>query len=376
MNNIAFQIIFGLATVYFGALALRILPTLLRVLAALLTGKVKWPGPRVHDPDPDASVVRERLGVGYQNLFPAFLGNAATVVAGFGYTLFMFLASMPLLRDHIAFKSPWTMLILGLVAFAAVRIAFTKALGTAGQVDTLLADLGSKQEPRSVAGQSAEAEYAIEHSLLGPQAPRSAKTRALDLFYESVICHQEGNEARAMALDREALSSDPLFHEHARAALSGMAQSCSDEEAGAIYYWLGIHSESLHDWKAARDSYEKAIAAFNRIGYHKRESRACCNLGHVKMQTHDPTAMEDFEKAIALNFRNGTAHLNIATIYYGISGPGDERYEHALDAFADAILADPVRYGPCVIARLRSIGYTWREDLEDITQRVEKRRGK
>ena len=45
-----------------------------------------------------------------------------------------------------------------------------------------------------------------------------------------------------------------------------------------------------------------------------------------------------------------------------------------MDAFADAIIADPVLYGPIVISRLREIGYTWKEDLEDITQRVEMKR--
>jgi tetratricopeptide (TPR) repeat protein len=86
--------------------------------------------------------------------------------------------------------------------------------------------------------------------------------------------------------------------------------------------------------------------------------------------------MEEFEKAIALNPRNGTAHLNIGRLYYRISGPGDYRYERALDAFADAIVADPLTYGPRVISSLREIGYTWKEDLEEITQRVESKRRK
>jgi len=74
--------------------------------------------------------------------------------------------------------------------------------------------------------------------------------------------------------------------------------------------------------------------------------------------------MEEFERAIALNPRNGSAHLNIAKTYYLISEPGDYRYELALDAFAAAIVADPLTYGPMVIASLREIGYTWKEDLE------------
>jgi hypothetical protein len=57
-----------------------------------------------------------------------------------------------------------------------------------------------------------------------------------------------------------------------------------------------------------------------------------------------------------------------------MSYPDDPRYELALDAFADAILADPLLYGPQVIASLRSLGYSWQADLEKITQRVESKR--
>ncbi len=129
----------------------------------------------------------------------------------------------------------------------------------------------------------------------------------------------------------------------------------------------------MSNWKQAAAWYEKAIKAFHQTGYQKRASRAHCNLGKVKMKMRDPSAMEEFEKAIALNPRNGTAHINIGTTYYGISERGDPGYERALDAFAAAIIADPSTYGPIVISRLRSIGYTWKEDLEEITKRVERK---
>ena len=118
--------------------------------------------------------------------------------------------------------------------------------------------------------------------------------------------------------------------------------------------------------------YERAAAAYQKIGYHKRESRAHCNLGHVRLQMNDPTGMSEFEKAIALNPKNGTAHLNIARIYYLNSNPGEPRHDLALDAFAQAIIAGPLSYGPKVISSLRNLGYTWQEDLEKITQRVER----
>ena len=104
------------------------------------------------------------------------------------------------------------------------------------------------------------------------------------------------------------------------------------------------------------------------------KSRVHCNLGNVKMQMMDSSGMEEFEKAIALYPKNGTAYLNIARTYYLISDQSEDNYDRALDAFADAIIADPVRYGPKVISSLREFGYTWEKDLEEITKRVERKR--
>lgn len=138
-------------------------------------------------------------------------------------------------------------------------------------------------------------------------------------------------------------------------------------------YWLGAHSEYLLDRQQAKDWYEKAVQEFSQLGHKHRQARVHCNLGNVKMQMRDSSAMDEFEKAIILNPKNGTAHINIGTLYYGISERGDPRFERAMDAFADAIVADPALYGSTVISRLRSIVYTWKEDLEDISQRVEVR---
>jgi tetratricopeptide (TPR) repeat protein len=309
--------------------------------------------------------------VGYQNLFPAFIGNAASGMAGFVFSLLTFISSTPLLSGYILIKSMWEMLCLSLVALAGARLAFKKAQSNSIQVNTLLSGLATKEEPRAVDGQSAEAEYAIEHPLVGRQTLKADSKRALDLYYESVRCHQDGNIQRAMVLNQEAMSMDPSLHEHAYEALSGLAQNCSAKDAGAIYYWLGIHAEHRSDWPQAAVWYEKAINAFGQLGYRNRESRVHCNLGKVKMRMNDPSGLKEYEKAIALNPRDGTAHLSIARMYYATSYEGDDRFERALDAFADAILADPLTYGPMVVSSLREIGYSWKEDLEKITKKIE-----
>jgi tetratricopeptide (TPR) repeat protein len=149
-----------------------------------------------------------------------------------------------------------------------------------------------------------------------------------------------------------------------------MAQGCSPEDEGAIYYWLGIHSEYLKDSAQAVIWYAKAVDIFHKLGCQKREARAHCNLGSVKMRLEDPSGMEEYEKAITLNPLDGIAHINIGTAYYLT-----DEYERALDAFAEAIWVDPERYSPVVISRLQRFAYTWKEDLEGVRQRVAKKQG-
>lgn len=373
MNVSLPSVILGVLTIYFGLMVARIIPTLFRLLTALSSGMVKWPGPRIHDTDHSASVVRERLGVGYQHLFSTFIWNTIGGTAAFIYFLFTFVSTTSLLSGYIVIKSSWILYVTTFIVFIGGRLAFEKAQLNQSQITTILSDLAQKVEPRTVDSQSARAQYAIEHPILGLRGLTSESKRAFDLYYESVRCHQDGNKTRAFMLYQEAMKTDPSLHENAIRILSKRVVDCGPDEEGAIYYWLGIHSEYSLNWKQAAIWYEKAALAFDRIGYKKRESRVRCNLGNVKMQMRDPSGMEELEKAIALDPKNGTAHLNIARIYYSISDAGDYRYELALDAFADAIIADPLAYGPEVISSLQEIGYTWKEDLEEITKRVERK---
>ena len=239
-------------------------------------------------------------------------------------------------------------------------------------VSELLANLAPGIEPRQVDGKTSESEYAIEHPLLYVRSKNPDFRNALVLFCEATRYYQDGEGQKAMVLMEKVLMIDPALHEHALESLESLAKDCAPRDAGPIYFWLAGHSEYLQKLGQAAEWYEKAADAFHQFDYRKRESRVRCNLGHVKMTMHDGRAgMAEFEKAIALNPKNGIAYINIGSTYYLISESG-ENYERALDAFANAIVADPIRYGPVVISRLRSIGYTWKEDLEKITERVER----
>ena len=231
-------------------------------------------------------------------------------------------------------------------------------------------NLSNKDEPRRIVGKSVKSEYAIEHPLIGKRFRNPDTIQALDLFFESVTNFQDGNDWKASALLKEALEVDPSLHKNACDALVNITKGCLPEEEGAIYYWLGIHTQYLQDFTKAEIWYARAAKAFHKIGYLKREGRARCNLGRMKMKHEDPFAINEFEKAIALNPMDGIAHIDLGTVYF----LADE-HEQALDAFAEAVWADPNRYGPIVISRLKQFGYTWKEDIEKIGQRIAKKQG-
>jgi tetratricopeptide (TPR) repeat protein len=277
------------------------------------------------------------------------------------------------MREYVKFNSPFTLILFTLLPLVGGRMSYQKARQNVIQVSTLLADRTKKTEPREVDGRTARSEYAIEHPLTGSRKMSPNQNRAIDQFYESTRCHQDGNEQRALLLYQEAIRSDPSLHQNAREVLQKMVHECDTIDAGAIHYWIGIHSEYLLDLKQAAIAYEDALNSFVQIGYKKRGSRACNNLGSVKMQMRDDSAMDSFDKAIELDPNNGMAHISIGITYYRISQRGDPIFEIAMDSFANAIVADSLAYTPLVTSRLRSIGYTWKEDLEDVLQRVDKK---
>ena len=364
-----FYFVMAASAIFFGLQFLMLLPALGRLLAWLVSGKVKWPGPRIHDSNPSASSVRQRLGVGFENLFPSFLRHSLTVFAGLVYAVLSLVGFTQGLLAPVQ-GGQCMIWLLSVVAFMGVMISIPKARQNAAQVLMLLAQQAGAVEPRQVEGSSAEAEYAIEHPLLGRKFGIANSPRALNIFYEGTTRYQAGSQMDALSFYQEALQFDPELHQHASEALEKLAPGSPAEQAGAAYYWLGIHSEYMMNRVKAADWYQKAIQVYSELGYAKRESRCHCNLGNVKMQMLDPSGMDEFERAAALNPRNGTALINIGVTYYRISDEGDPRFERALDAFADAVVIDPRLYGPMVIARMREHSYEWKRDLENLDQRV------
>lgn len=372
LGNPWFVGITGVCAVFFGVKAVLVFPSLLRLIWALLRRSVIWPGPRILEQEtvhPHDQQLPEPSSKPLFRLFVAYAMGALVATIILGVLFFVGFLQMEL---AVFWKSCY-LLFLAILAFTWGVSNSRRAVFLADQVKRILDNRSGGGEPKQP-GVSAESEYAIEHPLANHRGLKPETELAITKFVEATMNFQEGNITLAHSLFEQALRIAPTLHEDARTILKKMVERSKSNEAGAVFYWLGIHSEYMMDWRQAADWYEKAAQIYAQCGYPMRESRVHCNLGNVKMRLHDDTAMDEFEKAISLNPRNGTAHLNIARIYYGISGPGDGRYERALDAFAGAIIADPFTYGPKVIASLREIGYTWQEDLEKITQKVEKKR--
>lgn len=376
MSNSCLSVIYLGAAFFFALPLLRVLPAFVRLLFALVTGAVKWPGPIVTNPNPRASLGRVQYRLSPDHLFPIFLAYSLGLAGAFIFSLLTFLSTTSLLAGYVSITWSAMTVLMTFMVFLGGWFGVTRTAYHLPQVTALLSNLHSAAEPRYSDSSLAEAEYAIAHPLANYKTSPPEAGRAVQVFCEATAFYQGGDQRSALMLYQEALRLDPNLHQHARETLSQMAASASPQSAGAIYYWLGAHSEYLMNWPQAKTWYEQAAADFHQLGYTHRESRVHCNLGNVKMHLRDETAMGEFEKSIALNPRNGTAYINIGRTYYRISEEGDPRFELALDAFANAIVADPLLYGPQVIASLREIGYTWQEDLEKITQRVEsKRRG-
>lgn len=158
-----------------------------------------------------------------------------SVVAALCYLVGAALTHTPVLSPYIRYKAPGWEWLFWVGAVTAGWISARQVRRNLIQMNTVLSDLVRGAEPQAVDGRSAEAEYAIEHPLI-KLAGRSEHDRALNIFYESVRCHQEGNEQRALVLYQEAMRRDPSLHEHAREALAKMLQGRGPTEAGPIYY--------------------------------------------------------------------------------------------------------------------------------------------
>lgn len=374
MNHPWLFVIFGVASLYFGIRILRVFPTLLRLLGRLLSGAVKWPGPSVHDADPNVSSGRQRLGWPQEHLFSTFIWNIFVVLAGFVFSLLNFLSSASMLDASIRIDWVRELPIL-IIVYVGTILSLNRMDRNMTQVKILLSDMANDVEPRQVDGSSAEADYAIEHPLVSYYPSHSSFEKALKRYLEALRILHSGDRQKGNILYQEALSIDNDLHQRAYDTLSNMVESCSPTNEGPLFYWLGIHSESLRDFQNAAIWYEKAADAFAEIGHEKRQGRACCNLGTVLLNLgQGNSAMATFEKAVTLNSKDGIAHFNIGMLYYMSRDPEDPEYDKALEAFANAIAADPEAYGPVIAGRMRSHAYTWEEDLREVMRRVAQRR--
>ena len=298
MNKIFQLLVFSGFALFFGGQVLKMLPVFVRLLGALLSRAVKWPGPIVHDPDERANWQLQSHGIfSTTGLFQAFMGSFIGVFAAFFFSVFSFLDGTSLLEEHIHVNWSCGFWFLSIGACVGGLIGARRTNYFMALVSELLANLAPGIEPRQVDGKTSESEYAIEHPLLYVRSKNPDFRNALVLFCEATRYYQDGEGQKAMVLMEKVLMIDPALHEHALESLESLAKDCAPRDAGPIYFWLAGHSEYLQKLGQAAEWYEKAADAFHQFDYRKRESRVRCNLGHVKMTMHDGRAgMAEFEK--------------------------------------------------------------------------------
>ena len=111
--------IFGMASGYFGVQTLRLLPPLFRLLAALRSGMVKWPGPIAEYPLSKRRITRLRIIIHVEHLFSTFIGFALGVVGAFAYSMVWFINGFLLLVAPQEGKALTVAMLSGLVFLGA-----------------------------------------------------------------------------------------------------------------------------------------------------------------------------------------------------------------------------------------------------------------
>ena len=378
MGNTWPLIFFGGSAVYFGFLCWLLLPTVVRLLVALRNGQVEWSGPRIINPTNFTNLTRSHVRVGYIYLFPSFFFSVLGLLLTFAFFLSMFLIYTPVLGDSVWINWTWMTILFIAIMFVGGQINFRRARSLEYKINIILDDIESNVEPRSVDGKSSRSAYAIAYPLHRVQGALPRREQALELFYAATTFSREGDQQKSFILQQEAIRLDPHLHRNAREMLLSGIQDCSPRDMGRSYYWLGIHSEYLRDLRLAGVYYEKATNIFEHIGYNKRASRACNNLGSIQSQMGDIAAIETLKRAIALHPANAMAYISLGLIYYRLGqieeplskGTDGPLFEQAFDAFANAIVLDPPVYTPLVASHLHSESYTWKEALDAILERA------
>jgi hypothetical protein len=126
MNNPWPLAVFGIAGFYFGLQTLRVLPILLRLLVALWSGTVKWPGPT------------NRY---MRDLFPDFILNSVVVMAAFAFSIMSFVG---FLKSLLAIRQPGCFWILIIISYIGALFSSMKVIGNMVQVNALLLRVGKR----------------------------------------------------------------------------------------------------------------------------------------------------------------------------------------------------------------------------------------
>jgi hypothetical protein len=149
-NSLWLTVIFFAGALYFGVCLIGVIGILIRLLSALISGVVKWPGPIVHDPDPDVNRGRLHFGLPLDHLFSTYIWYFLSLAGAFVLSLLSFLSTTPLLAGQVHIRWTWGLPLVIMVVYLGGVIASKKANYHGSQVKRLLADLVGGVEPRLI----------------------------------------------------------------------------------------------------------------------------------------------------------------------------------------------------------------------------------
>ncbi len=195
MSNEFIFIVFGTASIYFGISGSKIFPTLLKLLAALYTGTVKWPGPGIL---PIGSRMGRRSLAGYDGIFSTFIFNTLGVIAAFVFSMSMCLSQAPFMSGYIRISWTWLTIFLILFAFVGGIMADRKAQRYKIQVNTILLGNVNKKKLRT------RYPLVIPTDITSPKM-ESANRKA----YQSLLCKTLGDKELVERLVKYEYSLNP-----------------------------------------------------------------------------------------------------------------------------------------------------------------------
>ncbi len=129
---------------YFGVRLLGLIGIVARLLAALISGVIKWPGPTLHRSDPAGYPGRQPFSLPAEHLFSTFSGYLAGLAGAFLFALMSLLSATPVLAGRVQVGWTWELLCVTGVVYLGGWYGAKRASRHGKQIRRLLDELAGE----------------------------------------------------------------------------------------------------------------------------------------------------------------------------------------------------------------------------------------